>query len=81
VYAIATTNRLELVKTEIQRRFEDIFFIDLPHLGAMFEIFRLHLAKHFPAQFGGNPWDDRIWYRVLKAYKGATPVEIGNAVK
>jgi DNA polymerase III delta prime subunit len=83
VYVIGTINRLELVKTEILRRFEDIFFIDLPHLGAMFEIFRLHLAKHFPAQFGEgcNPWDDRIWYRVLKAYKGATPAEIGNAVK
>jgi hypothetical protein len=31
IYAIATVNRLGLLPPELVRRFEDIFFVDLPH--------------------------------------------------
>jgi SpoVK/Ycf46/Vps4 family AAA+-type ATPase len=85
VMLMATVNRIKLLPSEIKRRFDDggIWFVDLPDMGAMYEIFRLHLAKYFPLQFaGGNePWNDREWYGLLKKYRGATPVEIAHAVE
>jgi hypothetical protein len=84
VMMIATVNRIKLLPSEIKRRFDDggIWFVDLPDMGSMYEIFRIHLGKYFPTQFGEgkDPWTDREWYGLLKKYRGATPVEIGNAV-
>ncbi len=81
---IATVNRIQLLPSEIKRRFDDggIWFVDLPHRGAIRDIFLIHLAKYFPAQFADekDPWSERDWYRLLKGYQGATPVEIANAV-
>lgn len=85
VMVIATANRLEMLPAELQRRFDGgIWFVDLPHMGAMHSIFNLHLAKYFPEQFGADrlsPWTEREWYTLLNDYRGATPAEIGNAVK
>ncbi|HEY9852094.1 MAG TPA: AAA family ATPase [Leptolyngbyaceae cyanobacterium] len=86
VLMLATVNRLGMLPPELIRRFDDggIWFVDLPHNGARYEIFNLHLAKYFPQQFGSgqpNPWSDRQWYSLLSDYAGATPAEIGNAVK
>ena len=86
VLMLATVNRLSMLPAEIIRRFDDggIWFVDLPHSGARYEIFNLHLAKYFPSQFGKDlpsPWTDRQWYSLLNDYAGATPAEIGNAVK
>ncbi len=81
---VATINRLEMIPSELRRRFNDLFFVDIPHLGAMYDIFQLHLAKYFPHQFGQNipsPWTKKQWYSLLKSYLGSTPAEIGNAVK
>jgi hypothetical protein len=83
IYTIATANRLGLLPPELVRRFEDIFFVDLPHDGARYEVFNLHLAKYFPA-FQGNgqsPWTDDQWRRLLTEYRLCTPAEIGNAVR
>lgn len=83
IYTIATVNRLGLLPPELVRRFEDIFFVDLPHEGARYEVFKLHLAKYFPA-FQGNgrsPWTDDQWRRLLTEYRICTPAEIGNAVR
>ena len=81
---IATVNRIQLLPSEIKRRFDDggIWFVDLPHRGAIRDIFLIHLAKYFPSQFndGADPWSERDWYRLLKGYQGSTPVEIANAV-
>ena len=81
---IATVNRIQLLPSEIKRRFDDggIWFVDLPHRGAIRDIFLIHLAKYFPSQFadGVDPWSERDWYRLLKGYQGSTPVEIANAV-
>jgi hypothetical protein len=81
---IATVNRIQLLPSEIKRRFDDggIWFVDLPHRGAIKDIFLIHLAKYFPSQFadGTAPWSERDWYRLLKGYQGSTPVEIANAV-
>ena len=86
VLMLATVNRLEMLPAELIRRFDDggIWFVDLPHSGARYEIFNLHLAKYFPEQFGEgkeNLWSDRQWYSLLSDYAGATSAEIAIAVK
>lgn len=85
VMMMATINRLQLLPSELKRRFDDggIWFVDLPSMGAMRDIFLIHLSKYFPTQFGEgkDPWTHHQWYQLLKAYRGATPVEIANAVE
>lgn len=82
VYTIATINRLEMLPAELVRRFDDIFFVDLPHEGARYEVFKLHLAKYFPAFRSHNSvWSDEQWRRLLAEYRICTPAEIGNAVR
>lgn len=81
VYTIATVNRLSMLPAELVRRFDDIFFVDLPHEGARYEVFNLHLAKYFPAFRDNNsPWSDDQWRRLLAEYRICSPAEIGNAV-
>ena len=84
VLMIATVNRIGLLPAELKRRFDDggIWFVDLPSIGEMHDIFKMYLAKYFPSQFGSNknPWDNKQWYKLLKQYRGSTPVEIKNAI-
>ncbi len=83
VYMMATVNRLGMLPPELIRRFDDIFFIDLPHEGAMYEIFNLHLSKYFP-EFRNpdkSPWSDEQWRILLRDYRVCTPAEIANAVR
>lgn len=82
VYTVATINRLEMLPAELLRRFDDVFFVDLPHEGARYEVFNLHLAKYFPG-FQGNdsPLSDEQWRRLLTEYRICTAAEIGNAVR
>ena len=54
--------------------------IDLPHAGHIKDIFLIHLRRYFSEQFKNDPWDDAIWYKIVKEYQGCTPVEIANAV-
>jgi hypothetical protein len=85
VMLVATVNRIQLLPSELKRRFDDggIWFVDLPEMGAIYEIFLVHLSKYFPSQFGEkkDPWSEREWYRLLRAYRGATAVEIAQAVE
>jgi hypothetical protein len=81
VYTIATVNRLGMLPAELVRRFEDIFFVDLPHEGARYEVFRMHLAKYFPVFREGSPWTDDQWRTLLTEYRLCTPAEISNAVR
>jgi len=74
---------IEVLPPELIRRFDDIFFVDLPHEGAMYEIFNLHLQKYFPEfrHASISPWTDDEWRILLRDYRLCTPAEIGNAVK
>lgn len=82
---------MQFLPLELVRRFDDIFFIDLPHvgvaspqeMGARYEVFNLHLTKYFPAfqRNGQSPWTDDQWRRLLTEYRICTPAEIGNAVR
>lgn len=82
VYTIATVNRLSMLPAELVRRFDDIFFVDLPHEGARYEVLNLHLAKYFPVFRDNNSlWSDDQWRRLLAEYRICSPAEIGNAVR
>jgi vesicle-fusing ATPase len=47
VFVAATANAIELLPAEILRkgRFDEIFYVALPHVGEREEIFRIHLEK------------------------------------
>lgn len=78
VLVLATINNLSFLPPELIRRFEEnIFFVDLPHAGARYEIFKLHMAKYFP----GLDFEEKEWRRLLAETHLLTPAEIGNLVK
>ncbi len=77
VLVMATVNRLEFLPPELVRRFDDIIFVDLPHAGARYEIFKLHLAKYFP----GLDFNEKDWLRLLRETKLLTPAEIALMVR
>ncbi|BAZ09610.1 AAA ATPase central domain-containing protein [Calothrix sp. NIES-4071] len=77
VLVMATVNRLEFLPPELVRRFDDIIFVDLPHTGARYEIFKLHLAKYFP----GLDFSEQDWWRLFAETKLLTPAEIALVVR
>lgn len=76
VIMLATINRLEMLPAEMVRRFEYTHFFGMPHDGAMYEIFKLHLGKYFQYEFS-----EIQWRTLLREYRGCSPDEIGKAVK
>jgi AAA+ superfamily predicted ATPase len=44
VFIIATANKIEALPPEVIRRFDAVFFVDLPNAKAREEIFRIHLG-------------------------------------
>lgn len=93
IFIVGTINRLGgFLPPELVRRFEKIWFVDLPDRPSMYEIFNLHLAKNFPHQFNDpdylssrkgarSIWSDTVWWQILEDYNLCTPDEIGKAVK
>jgi hypothetical protein len=85
VYVIATVNRLEMLPAELNRRFDDIVFVDLPHSGARKEIFDIHLKKYSPAFRGAEDdnavFTDMQWHKLLREYNLCTAAEIGKSVR
>lgn len=78
VLVLATINRLDFLPPELIRRFEEnIFFVDLPHAGARYEVFKLHLAKYCPEL----DFSEKDWRKLLAETHLLTPAEIGNLVK
>ena len=77
VLVMATVNRLEFLPPELIRRFDEIIFVDLPHTGARYEIFKLHLAKYFPSV----DFCQKDWLRLLRETKLLTPAEIALMVR
>ncbi len=55
LFVAATANRIDLLPAEMIRkgRFDEVFFVDLPHDDERIEIFRIHLARRGvdPSQF------------------------------
>jgi hypothetical protein len=77
VIMFATINRLEMLPPEMVRRFDYVHFFGMPHDGAMYEIFKLHLKKYFQQ----HEFTETQWRTLLREYRGCSPDEIGKAVK
>ena len=77
VFTIVTCNRITQLPPELKRRFDWKFNVDLPHEGARYEIFRVHLNR-----FCGTipEWDVDSWKEIISEYNECTPDEIGKAV-
>lgn len=68
VFMIATSNNIRELRPEILRRFDDIFFVDLPDREARAQCFEIHLQKRGRFTFP-NHWEmlaDLTW-----SYSGA----------
>jgi ATP-dependent 26S proteasome regulatory subunit len=76
VVMFATINHLEMLPTEMVRRFDYIHFFGMPHAGALYQVFMVHLSKYFRYEFSEMEW--RI---LLREYRGCTPDEVGKAVQ
>lgn len=76
VVMFATINRLQFLPPEMIRRFEYIHFFGMPHAGALYEVFQVHLIKYFRYEF-----TDRQWRVLLREYRGCTPAEVAKAVQ
>lgn len=75
VYVVATANDISNVKTEMLRRFDNIFWVDLPALTDRAEIVKVHLNKR---RHAGTQIDIS---RVASATWGFTGGEIEKVVK
>ena len=77
VFVAATANRIQALPAELMRkgRFDQLFFLDLPHKDERREIFRIHILAN-----GGDPEDFNLGYLAAstKEWSGA---EIEQAVK
>lgn len=74
VYIVATANDVQSLKPEFLRRFDDIFFVDLPNQADRMEILAVHLNKrHIEAAI------DMI--KISEACWGMTGAEIEKVVK
>lgn len=77
VTVIATANDISQLPPELIRRFNEVFFVDLPGPEERWEILTIHLAKRKRdiKKFTGNKKD------ILEACDGYTGAEIEKAVK
>jgi ATP-dependent 26S proteasome regulatory subunit len=88
-YVVATANRIELLRPELLRRFDDIFFVPEPDPIARLEILNIHLRKRkqdparfdlcslvdATASFTGSEIEQICENAVMEAYcDGARPV-------
>ena len=82
VFVIATVNRLEMLPAELNRRFDDIVFVDLPHAGARKDIFDIHLHKYTTALHGQEVgFTEQQWHYLLREYNLCTAAEVGLSVR
>ena len=75
VYVVATANDVRSLRPELLRRFNDVFWVDLPALEDRTQILTVHLSKRgkAPADFDLD--------RIAKATWGYTGAEIEKVVK
>ena len=77
---LATINHLDMLPPELIRRFQYIwFFPSRMHNGAMWEVFKIHLDKHFRGLH--ELFSDSQWRKLFLEYRGCSPAEIAKAVE
>ncbi|HCR70738.1 MAG TPA: hypothetical protein DIW23_04785 [Anaerolineae bacterium] len=74
VYVVATANDAKMLKPELLRRFDDIFWVDLPNASSRREIFEIHLTKR-------NKPVSLITDELINATWGFSGAEIEKVVK
>jgi hypothetical protein len=76
VFVVATANDIETLPPELIRkgRFDEIFFVDLPHPGTRAEILRIHAAKR------GIALDAPTLEALARACEGFSGAEIEQAI-
>lgn len=76
VFLVATANQVSELPPELLRkgRFDEIFFVDLPHIGTRREVFRLHLEKR---RIDASGWDLETLAAAAEGFSGA---EIEQAI-
>ena len=77
VVMMATINHVHMLPAEMLRRFEIIHFFGMPHLGALYEVFNVHLQRYFSRY----DFTEIEWRILLREYRGCTPAEIMKAIK
>ena len=80
VCLLAAVNRVEKLPAELLARFEYAWFFDLPHLGALYEIFCLQLKSWNPS-FDPEDWEVIHWRSLLETYRDCVGREVAQAVK
>lgn len=77
VFVAATANRIQQLPAELMRkgRFDQLFFLDLPHKEERKEILRIHIARQ-----GGNPADFDLGY-LAASTRDWSGAEIEQAIK
>lgn len=75
VYVVATANDVRGLRPELLRRFDDIFWVDLPDADARADIFCIHLRKR------GRDADSFDLAALAEAANGFTGAEIEKAVQ
>jgi ATP-dependent 26S proteasome regulatory subunit len=75
VTILATANEIAMLPPEFIRRFDEVFFVDLPSFEEKRQVFRIHLRKR-----GRNPEDFDIDTLETEAWR-FTPAEIEKAIK
>ncbi len=78
VYIIATANDVRVLKPEFIRRFDDIFWVDLPDMEARRDILRVHLSKR---GYAALPADEETLSSLDEHTRGYTGAEIEKIVK
>jgi len=77
IMTVATINHIEMLPSELIRRFDYIFSLDLPTNGARYEVFNLHLARYF----SDYHFSEEEWFSILSDYRDCTPAEIEQAIR
>ena len=77
VYTVVTLNRINQIPPELRRRFDRTVFVDLPHEGARYDVFCIHLKKYTDSL---PDWSQRDWKILISEFGECTPDEIGKTV-
>ena len=77
VVMMATINHVQMLPAEMLRRFEIIHFFGMPHLGALYAVFNVHLQRYFSRY----DFSESEWRVLLREYRGCTPAEVMKAIK
>lgn len=68
IYIVATANNVQTLRPEVIRRFDDLFFVDLPDEESRQAILAIHLAKR---NRDGNTFDLARIARLTEGFSGA----------